>query len=295
MENKPLPQFIKDQIPSGIESKYIDVDGFSIHYLEKGKGIPVFMMHGNPTWSFLYRNIMNELDPEIYHCIAPDLPGLGFSSKPDSPNFHTLGNHQNIITSFLNKVIDQDFIFVGQDWGGPIGLLASMNNKFKMKGMVLLNTMIRPPKKDFKPTLFHSFSRIPLLSDVVFRVAGFPQKYLGMVQGDKKSIKGEVSKAYSWPLKDLNSNQAPLLLSRMVPNNHDHPSVKYLKMTEEFASAYTGPVSIFWGKKDPVLGRLSSAHHNLMPHAKLTITDGGHFIQEEYPKLIAEEIKSLKI
>jgi pimeloyl-ACP methyl ester carboxylesterase len=287
-----LPFQYAELLPQGTERKTINIDDQVIHYLERGTGTPVFMMHGNPTWSFLYRNIMSGLDPEQYRCIVPDLVGLGLSSKPGN-SFHTLEKHQDIMTKFLNTVLTEDFIFVGQDWGGPIGLLASMHCKFKLLGMVLMNTSILPPKPNFKPTTFHAFSRIPIISDLVFRVFQFPQRYLGSVQGDRNSIAGTVRQAYIWPLTNIANNNAPLILARMVPNSLDHPSVAWLKKTTEFARTFKGPVALVWGKMDPILGRLVSAHQKLMPHASVELTDGGHFIQEEYPKLIVEAIKKV--
>ncbi|MFP4505517.1 MAG: alpha/beta fold hydrolase [Cyclobacteriaceae bacterium] len=281
---------ISYQLPAGTQSHICRVEDYSVHYLERGKGIPVFMMHGNPSWSFLYRKIMGALDTNRYRCIAPDLVGLGFSSKPRKSSFHTLDNHQRIISKFLEKLIDQDFIFVGQDWGGPIGLLASMHHTQQLKGMVVLNTSFRPPRAGFKPTAFHKFSRIPLVSDVVFRLFQFPQAYLHTAQGNSRSISGLVKKAYTYPLRKISQNMAPLMLARMVPHHLDHPSVNFLKQTEAYAAAFEGPVSLVWGKNDPILGGLLSAHQRLMPKARVQLTEGGHFIQEEFPELIAAEI-----
>lgn len=288
-----LPSFIEAQLPPDISRHTLFVEGYTIHYLKRGKGIPVFMMHGNPSWSFIYRNIMAELDPEQYCCIVPDLVGLGLSDKPSDSDFHSLENHAGIMGKFVQEVIGQDFIFVGQDWGGPIGLLACMQSSFTLKGMVLLNTMIRPPKEDFRPTAFHKFSRMPVLSDLVFRLFRFPQAYLHKVQRHPASIQGWVKKAYTWPLRKWKENKAPLLLARMVPDSQEHPSIPFLQQTEAFAGSFKGPVTLVWGKKDPVLGRLASAHQKLMPHAELKLTDGGHFIQEEYPELIARAIEEV--
>ena len=81
----------------------------------------------------------------------------------------------------------------------------------------------------------------------------------------------------------------------MVPNSLDHPSVAGLKETAAFAADFKKPVTLVWGQKDPILGRLISAHQKLMPHAKVELTDGGHFIQEEYPELIAQAIQDLDV
>lgn len=285
-----IPEFITKQLPEGTQRKTLMIEGHTIHYMERGEGLPVFLMHGNPTWSFLYRKIMAELDPTRFRCIAPDLVGLGFSSKPKDKAFHTLDNHQRIMAAFVKEVIDQPFVFVGQDWGGPIGLLASMQASHEMQGMVLMNTIIRPPKENFKSTSFHRFSRMPILSDVVFRGFHFPQRQLHRVQGHQDSIRGEVAKAYAYPIRRISENQAPLMLARMVPDGHDHPSVSFMRETDAFAAAYKNPVALIWGEKDPVLGRLHRAHQRLMPHASLEVTDGGHFIQEEYPDKIAAAV-----
>ncbi len=285
-----LPEFIESQIPTFIKQKTIRVEEYDIHYMESGQGTPVFLMHGNPTWSFLYRKVIAALDPNQYRCIAPDLVGLGFSTKPTNGSFHTLENHQRIMSKLIAALIKEDFIFVGQDWGGPIGLLASINHSSKIKGMVLMNTSVFPPKPNFKPTAFHKFSHRPLLSDFVFRVLKFPQSSLHKVQGNAASIKGKVAKAYTYPLRKIRYNKAPLMLARMVPNSLDHASIPFLEKTKAFAAQYTGPVALVWGKKDPILGRLASAHQELMPHATLQLTDGGHFIQEEHPELIAKAI-----
>lgn len=293
MELPGLPSFIEAQLPPDISRKTLQIEGLTLHYLQRGKGIPVLLMHGNPSWSFIYRNIMAELDPEKYCCIAPDLPGLGLSSKPKAPSFYSLENYSRIMGKFVKEVIREDFIFIGQDWGGPIGLLASMQASHEMKGMVLLNTMIRPPKDDFRPTAFHTFSRKPILSDIVFRAFRFPQAYLHKVQGQPASIRGWVRKAYTWPLRKWQENKAPLMLARMVPDSQTHPSIPFLQQTEAFAHSFQGPVSLVWGKKDPILGRLATAHQKLMPQAQLKTTEGGHFIQEEYPELIARTIEEV--
>lgn len=289
----PLPDFIAQQLPADTQRHTLSIEGYTIHYLIRGTGRPVFMMHGNPTWSFLYRKIMAELDPDEFQCIAPDLVGLGFSDKPTDPSFHTLENHQRIMASFTQQVLPGPFIFVGQDWGGPIGLLASIQANHPMQGMVLLNTIIRPPRPGFKSTSFHKFSRMPGISDWVFRRFHFPQRYLHTAQGDKSSIRGQVAKAYAYPIRSYKENLAPLMLARMVPDSLEHPSVDFLKQTDAFAAGYKGPVELVWGKNDPVLGRLSNAHQKLMPHANLTLTEGGHFIQEEHPELIAQAIKAV--
>lgn len=287
-----IPEKFLKLLPDGTERAVVEIEGHHIHYLIRGRGTPVFMMHGNPTWSFLYRAIMAALDPEKFQCIVPDMVGLGYSSRPKNGRFHTLENHEYIMGSFIKEMIREDFIFAGQDWGGPIGLLASMQSAYSIKGMVIMNTMLRPPKQGFKPTRFHKFSHTPIMSEWAFRIMGFPQNRLELVQGDKKSISGTVKEAYIHPLRGLRQNAAPLWLARMVPDGHQHPSVPYLKKCEDFCRTYKRPVFLVWGQRDPILGKLASAHQKIMPHAKVELTDGGHFVQEQHPRLIAKCIEN---
>ena len=285
-----IPQKFLDMFPDDTEHHMETVEGYTIHYAVRGQGVPVFMMHGNPTWSFLYRDVMALLDPTKYRCIVPDLVGLGYSSKPKKGSFHTLENHSRIMCKFLETQIQEPFIYVGQDWGGPIGLLAASRIGHEIRGMVIMNTMLRPPRLDFKPSAFHTFSRMPVVSDLAFRIFRPIQSQLHTVQGNPDSISGVVREAYMHPLRKFSENKAPLWLARMVPNNQDHPSIPFMRESQDFLNTYKGPVSLVWGKRDPILGRLASAHEQILPQAKTFLTGAGHFIQEEEAQLIAERI-----
>ena len=156
--------------------------------------------------------------------------------------------------------------------------------------MVVLNTVVSPPRKGFKATAFHRFARMPVASDLAFRVLGFPQGALWAAQGDRSSIRGDVSRAYRFPLRGVRNNAAPLALARMVPDSFDHPSIEPLRRCQEFIETFDGPTSIVWGDKDPVLGTVRGWVEKLMPHAHVTRTSAGHFLQEEVPDEIAAAV-----
>ena len=96
--------------------------GHQIHFLDHGSrtGQVVLMLHGNPTWSFLWRKVITALDPDQFRCVAPDLLGLGYSSKPRETTAHTLAGHVEVMCEWFAALDLQDVILVGQDWGGPI-------------------------------------------------------------------------------------------------------------------------------------------------------------------------------
>lgn len=288
-----LPPWILRQLPDGVERRQVPIAGHSIHVMEFGEGQPVFMLHGNPAWGFLYRKVMAALRGQPVRCIVPDLVGLGLSDKPRDPGVHTLENHAAWIGGLIDALALDNMIFVGQDWGGPIGMLALAGRLERVSGMVILNTVLGPPRPGFRPTLFHRLSQLPMLSDVLFRGLQFPQLALWAAQGDRNTMRGEVARAYRWPLRRLQDRAAPLALARMVPDSMEHPSITPLQRCQELAESFKGPMRIVWGDRDPVLGRVIGRLERLLPRAQIKRTQAGHFLQEEVPGDIADAITSL--
>ena len=163
----------------------------------------------------------------------------------------------------------------------------------RVHGLVVLNTVIGPPKPGFKPTAFHRFAAMPLISDLVFRGLSFPQINLSVAQGDKRSIRGETAKAYRYPLRTLKLNVAPLALARMVPDKPGHPTIPALERCYDFVSRFKGPAAIVWGDRDPVLGSVRSHVERTLPQASVTRTQAGHFLQEEVPEEIAAAVRQV--
>jgi haloalkane dehalogenase len=157
--------------------------------------------------------------------------------------------------------------------------------------MVILNTVVGPPRPGFRPTLFHRSARWPIVSTLVFRGLHFPQIALFAAQGDRRSIRGKVARAYRWPFRSWRRSVAPLAMTRMVPDSQTHPSVAGLQMCQEFVTSFDGPVEIVWGDRDPILGRVRSHVERLLPRARVTRTSAGHFLQEEVPDEIAAAIR----
>jgi haloalkane dehalogenase len=284
-----LPGWLDEMLP--FAHRFVDTSGGErVHVMETaGAGQPVLMVHGNPTWGFLWRKVAVELAPGL-RGIMPDLVGCGFSDKPRDPRWHTLDNHIRVLGEVIDALGLDRVILVVQDWGGPIGLGALAERRERLAGLVLLNTVVGPPRPGFKPTAFHRFARLPLVSEAVFRLAGFPQNIMARVQGDRASIRGAVAEAYRLPLAGLEHNVAPLALARMVPNSHTHPSIPALRRCQDLIEWWRGPTEIVWGDKDPILGRVLPWLEKLIPAARVTRTAAGHFLQEEVPDAIAGAI-----
>ena len=287
----PLPDWIDAMMPRGYERYRLAVgDDQEMAVMVVGAGRPVLMVHGNPTWSFLYRKVCQALLGEPFRLICPDLVGLGDSTRCGAAD-HQLANHARWMSKLIEQLDIEDAIVVGQDWGGPIGFLGASSHPERFAGMVILNTVVSPPRPGFKPTAFHRFARMPVVSDLVFKWLEFPQRGLGFAQGDRASIRGAVARAYRYPLRNRSEREAPLALARMVPNNPEHPSIDELARCRAYVEGFSGPVEVVWGERDPVLGSVIGWIEKLLPDANVTRTQAGHFIQEEEPGAIAAAIR----
>lgn len=315
----PLPEFLSQRFPF---QRYLlplhrgANAGLRLHLVDHGPeraapGAPtVVLLHGNPTWSFLWRKVMRRL--EDFRIVAPDLLGLGLSSHLPRMEDHQLPRHAEAIAEALEVLDVRDAVYVAQDWGGPILTTAASMAPERVRGWVLGNTAVVVPKHP-RNTAFHRFARRPVVSDLVFRGFGFPQRALHKAQGDPDSIRGDIARAYRWPLDGARFGQeipdppdsgkggglfatyrrrvAPLALARMVPNSPDHPTLAVMQKTEAWLREADLPLELVWGQNDPVLGRALRRHREAFPNAPVTLTDAGHFLQEEVPDELAAAIR----
>lgn len=293
MAETALPEFIAKMFPC--PRKEIKTGWGKLSFVDTGdeKAQPVFMVHGNPTWSFLYRKVIKALANEKFRCIAPDLIGFGTSDKPKNLSEHSLRRHGETLLELVEALDLRDMILVVQDWGGPMGLWMAAHAKERVSAMLLMNTAVLQPKTRFRTTPFHRFSHMLFISDFAFRVLNFPVPIMHRVQGDPKSISGDVKRAYAWPFRKIFDRTGPLALARMVPNSAEHPSAKELAVTDEYFRSFKGQVEFVCGTRDPILGRHCDRHAQVHPNARVTKTSAGHFLQEEVPDEIAESIRRL--
>lgn len=282
-----LPDWLAEAFP--FERSVAEVQGTAIHFVDEGEGRPVLLVHGNPTWSFLWRKVIPLLDG--YRVVAPDLWGLGLSDKPRRPGAHVLARHIALIEGLVDGLDLGEVIVVGQDWGGPIAAGVASRRADRVRGAVFGNTGVLAPRKPLRTTAFHRFSHMPVVSDVVFRLGGFPQRGLHRVQGDAHSIGKLETRAYTWPLRRIRDRAAPLGMARMVPNRDDHPSLAQLASIDAWVRSADIPMGLVWGRRDPILGRGLRRHREALPEARVWESDAGHFLQEEVPEDFAEAIR----
>lgn len=266
------------------------VNGYAMHYVDQGEGPVVLMQHGNPTWCFLWRKVIERLAGKGVRVIAPDLVGLGLSDRPRHAAEHTLDFHANQLTSLVELLDLNDITLVAQDWGGPITAVMAARVPHRIHGAVFANTSIRPPTGRIRVTPFHRFANMPVVSDIAFKGFNFPVPVMHRVQGEASSIGKFERAAYAWPLRRWRDRATALALARMVPTSLAHPTVTTLQEVKAWVAGMTGPVELVWGKRDPILGGALKGMRKLFPDAPVTETDAGHFLQEEVPDELARAI-----
>jgi cis-3-alkyl-4-acyloxetan-2-one decarboxylase len=285
----PMPPWLAEMVP--FERYLVDVGGARMHVMETGSGLPVVLLHGNPTWGFLYRRVARELRREPMRLIMPDLVGLGFSDKPPA-EAHSLDRHIGWMARLFDALGLERAVVALQDWGGPIGAGALAAGPARRLGLVVMNTVLTPPRPGFRPSAFHRFARMPYVSEAAFRGLGFPQSLMGRFVPLAKLSRDE-RRAYRYPLRRFADNAAPLALARMVPDSPEHASIPALERCRDFVERFDGPAVIVWGDRDPVLGGVRSWMQKLFPRAPLIRTRAGHFLQEEVPASIAGAIRAV--
>ncbi len=286
----PAPPIVQREFPYPALS--LGVPGGTLGYVDVGAGRPVVLVHGNPTWGFLWRRVMAALWGAPLRLLVPDLLGFGRSTKPRSLAWHSVEAHGRALAAWMMALDLRDVVLVVQDWGGPLGCWAAAQGTPRVTAVCLLNTAVVLPLR-FRGTAFHRLARLPVVSDVAFRLLGFPLGVLGRAQADGRSISGEVANAYRWPLRHLRDRAGPLALARMVPDGPGHASVPALGLVERWVRGFPGPIELVWGRRDPILGRALKRHRAALPEARVTEVDAGHFLQEEAPEPIARAVRRL--
>lgn len=289
-EGFQLPDYAQKFVTDEYKSYLIEVEpGIKVHVLEVGKGYPIFMQHGNPTSGFLYRKVVEHLPLDRVRVIMPTLVGLGFSSKVPV-SLHTAANHNRWINAALKQLRLEQVIYVGQDWGGPIGVGALALSPGLVKGIVIMNTAIRVTEVKTRLSGIHDLMKTPVVGEFLGNVRNLIFRGMHRPQHDPASMPQAVKDLYARPVRESGNHKAPLAMMRMVPDGPDHPSTPVMRELVPYVRSLDLPVEIVWGINDPILGNAVPAMLENFPRAKVTKTTAGHFLQEEVPEVIAEAV-----
>ena len=287
----PLPDYAAAVVSDDYKSYFIEVEpGIKIHVLEIGQGYPVYLQHGNPTSGLLYRKVVKSLPLDSVRAIMPTMVGLGFSTKVPASE-HTLDNHMRWMNSVLKTLNLTEVVFVGQDWGGPVGMGALSLSPDVLKGAVVMNTGVRAPRVPMDLSRAHALVKTPLVGELLVEAMS-PLFFtrLAEVQGDPATMPPPVMDLYRRPLQDSGNAKATLALMRMVADGPDHASSPALRDIERYVEGLDIPAELVWGMNDPILARGLPVMQKILPTAPVTETEAGHFLQEEVPEIIAAAV-----
>lgn len=264
-------------------SHHLTANSLDLHYLEAGQGDPVLLLHGFPTSSHLYRNILPELG-KTHRAIALDLPGYGLSDKPlDIAYDYELYN--NTLNAFLDALQIERTHLVVHDLGGPAGLYWAVHNPGRVRSIVILNTLVFP-EVHWTVTAFLLALRTPGLRDFLVSPKGIVATMkLGVVH--KERMNRETLTPYTAPFETKPARKALIKAGSGLGIGGLAEIAKKLPSLE-------APLRLIYGQNDRVLpdvARTMKRIQRLRPDAKLTaLPSCGHFLQEDEPERVAELI-----
>lgn len=277
------------------ENRYINIGGHQLHYIEEGEGDAVVMLHGNPSWSFYYRNLIQRLSP-FYHCLAPDHIGMGYSDKPGDDIYnYTLSQRVKDFEEFLEKKgIDQNITLILHDWGGIIGMSFACRHPRAIKKIIILNTSAFHLPEGKKFPLFLNFTRT---TPGEFFLRAFNSFSIGATRIGVRRTKmsSDVRKAYIAPYNSWKNRIGILRFVQDIPLKKNDPAFDLVSDVQNNLHLFSNtPVLIAWGMKDKVFDELFlNKWVDYLPHAKVhRFEDCGHYVledaQEEIGKLVVD-------
>jgi haloalkane dehalogenase len=268
----------------GFAPHYVEQDGLRMHYVDEGAGAEtVLLLHGEPTWSYLYRKVIAKLAP-VARCVAPDYIGFGRSDKPTDPGWYSYDAHTASIARLAAELELTDATLVVQDWGGPVGFRFAVENPGRVARLVVLNTGIgaRAPNEEW--LRFQAFMR-RVGTDIV---AGQLVR-LSLVQPVDDAVIG----AYDAPFPVAESRVGIVRFPELVATSSDHPSAAAMLATRERLRSFDRPALVLFSDRDPIFSRRAAElMAGLLPNAELDppVEGAGHFLQEDRGELIGERI-----
>ncbi len=266
------------------ENHFLATDtGAEVHYIDEGQGVVVLMLHGNPTWSFLYRKMIMRMR-EHFRCIAVDYPGFGLSTAPKGYDFLP-STHSEVLADVVGKLGLADFIVVMQDWGGPIGLALAELFPERVRGMVIGNTWAWPLKGKLRFEVFSWLMGGPIGRSMARWFNGVWRVF--MKRGFVNRPSDRELAMYEAPFRDKMNRIQTAIFPRQLVRAHDFEA----KVESGLEKLAEKPVLFLWGHKDfafqePELERFKSHFPNHVHHP----LEAGHFWQDEQGEVASDYI-----
>jgi haloalkane dehalogenase len=264
------------------EPHYVEVDGLRLHHIDEGSGPTVLCFHGEPSWSYLYRHMLDRLVEAGQRVVCPDLVGFGRSEKPTDQGWYTYDRHVETVTAHLDQVELDGLTVVVQDWGGPIGLRWAVQHADQVARLVILNTGLFTGRVSKGFMAWREFAE---------RTPDLP---IGMIiQGATTTdLPDDVIAAYEAPFPNAESKAGAQRFPLLVPLTEDEPGVPEMLETRDALAGWDKPALVAFSDTDPVFPfpKAGDRFTELIPTAgeQVRIAGAAHFLQEDRGPEIAD-------
>ncbi|MGH2723870.1 MAG: alpha/beta fold hydrolase [Actinomycetota bacterium] len=265
-------------------------DDVRLHYVDEGEGQPVLLLHGNPTWSYLYRRFIPPLAEAGFRAVAPDHMGFGRSDRPPGHARYTMRSHVQNLVGFIRGLDLREVTLVMQDWGGPIGFGAAVEEPDRIARLVIMNTGVGVFPSG-TPMPFHEPFRQKGLGELLALGSNlFVEAMFGGMRPE--SATPLVAEAYRAPFPDYYSRVPILAFVRDVPIGHEHPTAPYMHEVAEQVPGLRRPTLVVWGMRDRTFPPfLLEVWRQIYPHAQvLELPEARHYLQEDEPEAITDRL-----
>lgn len=267
------------------ECRWFEHEVGRVHYIDEGRGRPILFLHGNPTWSFLYREIVKRLRNH-FRCVAVDYPGFGLSDRPPGYRY-TPAEHASVVGALIAHLDLRDLIVVGQDWGGPIGIACALAAPERVSGFVFGNTWFWPTDR-LVNRAFSRFMSTRFMQRAILERNYFVERLIPA--GTARKLPEEVREHY----RAVQPDPAARVGVAEFPRQLVAAGPWLAKLAEAVPRRLSGkPLLLVWGMRD-----FAFPPRRFLPRWQETFADrtleplwkAKHFIQEDAPEAIAEAI-----
>ena len=286
-----LPETVRELYPW--QGRFLRVgDNIRMHYLDTGRGDPVLMLHGNPTWSFYWRELIRGLEDD-YRCIVPDHVGCGLSDKPDDEAYgYRLQDRLDDIGQLIEALDLRDLTLVVHDWGGAIGLGTAQRYPERVKRLVILNTagFLGPVPASI------TTCRLPVYGPLVIRgLNGFLRVGFLRAWEHPEKITPAIKQGYLAPYGSWGERRAIHRFIQDIPMEEDHPTrALWDRISEGLESLKDRDILLLWGEKDFCFTtEYCDDFERRFPDAEVhRFPDAGHWVMEDARERIVPLVRS---
>ena len=266
-------------------SNYMDINGQKLHFIDEGQGETIMFVHGTPSWSFDFRNVIKQIKTD-FRCIAIDHIGFGLSSKPEHYDYSTR-NHSKTFERFVLEKELEDITLVVHDFGGPIGLNFAIQYPDKVKQIVVLNSWLWSSQGEPDFVKFSKMLKNPLIP-FLYRYLNFSPRFVLPSSFGAHKLPKRLLKQYTKPFADKTQRNGALAFAKSLLDDQDW----FEELWGKRQVISNKPTLFIWGMKDPMIKPyyLDKFQTGFSNSRTVKLETCGHFPQEEQPEVV---IKSL--